>query len=173
MSAHLFATGINDHRSYVSFWPRYSAPSTTTSLPNPTTSTIVGGSGCPIGTTGSVPVALYPASVSGGVEIFTGSTPGLGAGKCTNRATSFELYGSSIAVAFAPQGDQTKCATSTVILGPNITPGAKTTSTSGDMATIFGSVDPELPLAFVACPFGGTSPPAGITVYVKYTTTAK
>ena len=130
--------------------------------------------GCPSCGGGSTPpasltltVVLTKGAGPNASVLYTGGTPALPSAK-TYRMDSFEIFGSSVAVHFLEQGS-TDCLSSTVVLGPNLTPSAKVTANPADVDKVFGSMDPLLPVSFTACVDAGGSPPDKLTVLVHYT----
>jgi hypothetical protein len=128
---------------------------------------------CPVGQAGA-PITLSltrSGTGSDGALLFVGSTTTLPS-SCTNRADALEIIGSPVPVLIAELGKPDACLSSIVILGPNLTPGAKVRTSAADMAKVFGEPHPKLPLNVIACVNGGGSAPNSLSLSLSYTTAA-
>jgi len=127
---------------------------------------------CPLGPVGTpLTIGLAPGATGGdGALLYTGTTPSLQS-PCVYRANAFQIVGVLVPVKFM-EGNNNKCLSSTVVLGPNLQPGAKITAEGADVEKIFGDEHPKLPLSFAACVVAGSNPPGGITVSVTYSIVA-
>jgi hypothetical protein len=127
---------------------------------------------CPLGAVGTpLTIGLAPGVTGGdGALLYTGATPSLPS-SCVYRANAFQVVGVSVPVKFM-EGNNNKCLSSTVVLGPSLQPGAKITAEGADMEKVFGDEHPKLPLGFAACVVAGSNPPGGITVSVTYSIVA-
>lgn len=123
---------------------------------------------CPTGPVAApLTIALAKGLTGGdGALLYTGVTPSLQS-PCTYRADAFQVVGVTVPVKFM-EGNNNKCLSSTVILGPSLQPGAKIKAEGADMAKVFGDEHPKLPLSFAACVVTGSDPPGAITVSVSY-----
>lgn len=128
---------------------------------------------CPVDQAGPPLLIALVRSGTGadGALLYSGSTSTL-ASSCINRLDSFEIVGSAFPVRFAEAGKVGSCLSSTVVLGPNATPGAKYKASSTDVTTVFNEAHPKLPISLVACVNAGGSAPDALSVVISYTTRA-